>query len=65
MACTWDFSKLPEEEYSTVIDHYNNARWVELAKIHDKYQLSCYDYCCCLDGIRAYFKKAIDDGIIK
>lgn len=63
MDAEWDFAKLPQDEHAVIIAAYaeNDAR--KLLEIHDKYQLSPHKYCC-IDGLLAWYKWAIDNGII-
>lgn len=42
----WDFSKLPDNEYGNIRNLLKNYQIKDLAKIHDKYDLSSNNYCC-------------------
>lgn len=62
----WDFSKLPESEHANVKALLSQNDIQGLVKIHDKYQLSEYSYCCSgIEGVRNWFTWAIEQGIIK
>jgi len=61
----WDFSKLPIEAHEYVITLFNMGDWRELSKVHDRYVLSPYSYCCDETGLKNYFKHGIETGQIK
>lgn len=62
----WDFSKLPESEHARVKALLSQNDIQGLVKIHDKYQLSEYSYCCSgIEGVRNWFTWAIEQGIVK
>ena len=62
----WDFSKLPESEHENVKALLAKNDIQGLVKIHDRYKLSEYSYCCSgIEGVRNWFTWAIEQGIIK
>lgn len=61
----WDFEKLPPEEHARVIDLARAGQWKELVEVHDRYELSPYTYCCDIDGLKAWYRWAIENGKIK
>ena len=62
----WDFSKLPESEFESVKSLLAANDIQALVKIHDRYQLSEYSYCCSgIEGVRNWFQWAVNQGIIK
>lgn len=60
----WDFTKLPESEFDTVIFALQCNDVKTLVEIHNKYLLSPYNYCCELDGLIRWFQSGIDSGMI-
>lgn len=42
----WVFSRLPEKEWDNVKGYFEKRNELELIKIHNKYTLSTYEYCC-------------------
>lgn len=60
----WDFSKLPESEFETVIFAVQSNDVRTLVEIHNKYELSPYNYCCDLSGLIRWFNWAIESGTI-
>lgn len=63
----WDFSKIPENDVDKVIELYQNEDWGELMFLHNKYNLSNYEYCCTgyYGAIEKWFKHGIESGAIK
>lgn len=62
----WDFSKLPESEHVNVKALLSANDIQSLVKIHDRYGLSPHSYCCSgIEGVKAWFEWAINQGIIK
>lgn len=61
----WDFAKLPESEYKSVIEFTKNQDIIALAMIHNKYKLSNNEYCCAKDYIIKFYEQAIEKGYIK
>lgn len=57
----WNFTRLPEEEWQNFEKLYNERNFVELVKIHNKYRLSEYTYCCSAEI--DYFFKWVEYGI--
>lgn len=56
----WDFTKIPDFEWESIIKAYDQKKYVELIRIHNRYQLSEYDYCCGDNrGLIKWFKKGI------
>ena len=60
----WDFSKLPNDEHAGAIAAFNANDIRHLLGLHDKYQLSPYNYCCEMDGFLRWWSWAIENGII-
>lgn len=56
----WQFTKIPLEEWDNIIRFYKERKYVELIRIHNRYQLSEYDYCCGDKGFMKWFKKGIE-----
>jgi hypothetical protein len=67
MIVEWDFNKLPENEHSKAIRLYEAGQWSKLMVIHNLYELSETVYCCSnqYDAIRLWFKKGIEEGLIR
>lgn len=61
---SWDFTKLPVDEYDNVIQLVEANDTTALVVIHNKYGLSSYDYCCSVQGVLQYFTDAINNGTI-
>lgn len=61
----WDFTKLPDDVHQTVISLFNKGDWRELSRVHDRYGLSPYSYCCDETGLKNYFEHGINTGKIK
>jgi hypothetical protein len=54
----WDFTKIPKQERKNFRDAYKNKDFTKLVLMHNKYDLSPYDYCCGDSDINAVFKWA-------
>jgi hypothetical protein len=61
----WNFSKLPEHEYASVIEAVECGDMTLLTLIHNKYKLSNNEYCCPQSFIIKFFEDAIEKGLIK
>lgn len=61
----WDFQRLPESEHDAAIKAVRSRDFDALRRLHDKYQLSPYSYCCNADGLLVWFNYAIESGKIK
>ncbi len=62
----WDFSKLPKDEHPSVLQHLSDGNVVELIRLHNKYKLSEYSYCCSgTEGVVRWFTWAVEQGVIK
>ena len=61
----WDFSKLPIEKHTEVVDLVERKAWGLLMSIHNEYQLSAEFYCCEVDAVRRWFYWAIEKGHIQ
>lgn len=62
----WDFSKLPESEHENVKRLLQSNDIQGLVRIHDKYGLSEYQYCCSgVEGVKNWFNWAVETGAIK
>jgi hypothetical protein len=63
----WDFSKLPKEKHSEVIELFEKRDMGKLMVIHNTYKLSDFFYCCGTDGnsVLNWFKFGIEHGEIK
>lgn len=61
----WDFEKLPKSEHARVIDMVQAGQWKELIEVHDRYELSPYTYCCEIEGLKKWYRWAIENGKIK
>ena len=57
----WDFSRLPISEHNLVLRLFREGQFSELIKLHNKYKLSKYEYCC--EGQYEAIKKWIRYGI--
>jgi len=58
---TWDFSKLPDSELPGIEKMLKAKDIVGLIKVHDKYNLSPYPYCCSApDGVLNWFQDYIN-----
>lgn len=56
----FDWNKLPKEEYANAIQMYNSDDVDGLYHLHQKYNLSTYEYCCGTDtAMRNHFYDAI------
>jgi hypothetical protein len=66
MSFTWNFENIPDIEKESIraLVSERNAR--ELIKMHDKYKLSNYTYCCgdASKQVLAWFDWAIENGKI-
>ena len=60
----WDFGRLPVSEHRAVLDALQNGDVRALIAIHDKYELSPYNYCCSHAGLLAWFEHGIKTGAI-
>lgn len=60
----WNFSKLPAERHADAVRMTKNLDTDGLLRLHDKYKLSNFNYCC-TDGIIEYFQWAIEKGLVK
>lgn len=46
MDIDWNFSKIPASEYNNILKAYEYKNIDYLFKIHNKYKVSNYKYCC-------------------
>lgn len=61
---TWDWSKLPTDRYSEILELMGIRSIVRLTKIHNEYKLSGETICCDTSGIYEQFLNAIEKGWI-
>jgi len=65
MAKGFDWSRLPVEKHTEVIELVDKEKRKELLIIHEHYKLSGFDYGCCeLTSLLNRFRDAIDNGLI-
>jgi hypothetical protein len=65
----WNFSNIPESEHEKIHEHIKFREVDELIRIHDKYDVSAWIFCCGTDqesknDILILFQYAIDKGFI-
>lgn len=60
----WDFSKLPAHEHARVVQFVRQGAWRELVFIHDKYQLSPYEFCCDIEPLKKWFRWAVRTNVV-
>ncbi len=60
----WNWQNVPESEHAELIAHIYAARWGEVAKVCEMFNVS--EYCCCnVKGLQSWAAWAIEQGIIK
>lgn len=64
MNYSWHWERLPVELQAKVIDLYYDNNWLSLMEIHNEYNLSIVEHCCCDECVRLHVKDAIDKGVI-
>lgn len=61
----WDFSALPESEHARAVEAVEALDYGMLLELHDRYQLSPYNYCCAKEALLVWFRYGIASGQIK
>lgn len=61
---TYDFSRLPQHEHGAAIKALERNDIRHILELHNKYELSPYNYCCEFDGLQRWFQWAIENGLI-
>lgn len=61
----WNFEKLPESEHPKVLELLGQCDEAGLTEIHNRYNLSPFDYCCDLEPVVRHFRWAVSEGLIK
>lgn len=61
----WDFSKLPVELHSDVVDMVKKKEWGKLMAIHNDFGLSPTTFCCDSKPAERWFTWAVENGTIK
>lgn len=61
----WDFTKLPRDRYSEVVELVSLKQWGKLMDIHNEYQLSPTFFCCDEKPAQRWFTWAVEHKIIQ
>jgi len=60
----WKWNKLNKQTKEQIKTFYENSDFKAIIKIHNKYKLSDYNYCCDVEGIKLHVAKAIELNLI-